>query len=164
MPGQEIPTGTPFAMQPRGSPKSFPNPSCRGRRGARPRSPRQPSSRSPPQLRGAARGCIFKPELINFGSSSPSPAPSPLSKCQRRREAVRVMYELGFGCRCWRVIYCAASSLAARMGSVWLGGRPLPRSQNKLPTSLPSPLIPGSVSAPAGALRLPPLPSATGLA
>lgn len=73
------------------------------------------------------------------------------------------MYELGFGCWCWRVIYCAASSLAARMGSVWLGGRPLPHSQNKLPTCLPSPLAPGSVSAPAGALQPPPLPSATGL-
>lgn len=60
----------------------------------------------------SSRKCIFKSELINFGSYSPSPTPSPLSKCQSRRKTVRAMDAPGSACQCFAcaqgVIYCTA--------------------------------------------------------
>lgn len=67
---------------------------------------------SSPSLQRFSSRCIFKSQLINFGSSSPSPTPSPLSKCQRRRKTVRVMYALSFGCQRLQVIYGAAEAAA----------------------------------------------------
>lgn len=76
----------------------------------------------------SSRKYIFKSKLISFGSYSPSPTPSPLSKCQSRRKTVRVMDAPGSACQCFPcargVIYCTArvvSSLVALTAALEFG-------------------------------------------
>lgn len=90
----------------------LPNPSCRG-------------------THGTARGCIFKPQLINFGGSSPSPAPSPLSKCQRQREAVRVMDELSLAAGAAGGLFTVPPFPRSADGVSWAQGREKSRPYKK---------------------------------
>lgn len=111
----------------------LPNPPFRGRHSFRIRSRKEafkPLAFAISGFCSTSRRCIFKSELINFGSSSPSPTPSPLSKCQSRRKTTRVMDAPGSACQrsacAWGVIYCAAgaassSSVVATMAALGLG-------------------------------------------